>query len=271
MSEKLKIISLVKILIIKYIIPQINKENVISLCIESYSRGGTNKETSSCWDILLNCCLNYIGKNNISLIKTNPENLLIMDTGLLIKCIKICMDNIVDLEQLSSLLQILIQKGIANNIFELLYQEADKVKMCRCYDLQNINIDLLLNYFEPKNEPFSLPLINEDTVANNVIIVNNNDININNKFSDNFTSPFNLYDTDKNNSDINNKTISINSKEHSFLSTSLNSKKNTALNKANSNFTFGRNDGGTLNDSYINNSSLSESNNNPYILDNDEE
>ena len=42
MSEKLKIISLVKILIIKYIIPQINKENAISLCIESYSRGGTN-------------------------------------------------------------------------------------------------------------------------------------------------------------------------------------------------------------------------------------
>ena len=62
MSEKLKIISLVKILIIKYIIPQINKENAISLCIESYSRGGTNKETSSCWEILLNCCLNYIGK-----------------------------------------------------------------------------------------------------------------------------------------------------------------------------------------------------------------
>ena len=273
MSEKLKIISLVKILIIKYIIPQINKENAISLCIESYSRGGTNKETSSCWDILLNCSLNYIGKNNISLIKTNPEKLLIMDTGLLIKCIKICMDNIVDLEQLSSLLQILIQKGIANNIFELLYQEVDKVKMCRCYDLQNINIDLLLNYFEPKNQPFSLPLINEDTVVNNVIIVNNNDININNnnKFSDNFTSPFNLYDTDKNNIDINNKTISINSKEHSFLSTSLNSKKNPVLNKTNTNFTFGRNDGGALNDSNINNSSLSESNNNLYIYDNNEE
>ena len=273
MSEKLKIISLVKILIIKYIIPQINKENAISLCIESYSRGGANKETSSCWDILLNCCLNYIGKNNISLIKTNPEKLLIMDTGLLIKCIKICMDNIVDLEQLSNLLQILIQKGIANNIFEFLYQEVDKVKMCRCYDLQNINIDLLLNYFETKNQPFSLPLINEETVVNNVIIVNNNEININNnnKFNDNFTSPFNLYDTDKNNSEINNKTISINSKEHSFLSTSLNSKKNAVLNKANSNFTFGRNDGGTLNDSNINNSSLSELSNNLYIYENNEE
>ena len=274
MSEKLKIFSLVKILIIKYIIPQINKENAISLCIESYSRGGTNKETSSCWDILLNCSLNYIGKNNITLIKTNPEKLLIMDTGLLIKCIKICMDNIVDLEQLSSLLQILIQKGIANNIFQLLYQEVDKVKMCRCYDLQNINIDLLIKYFEPNNQPFSLPLINEDTVVNNIIIVNNNDININNnnnRFSDNFTSPFNLYDTDKNNSEINNKTISINSKEHSFLSTSLNSKKKDVLIKNNSNFTFGRNEGGTLNDSNINNSSLSESNNNLYIYDNNEE
>lgn len=62
MSEKLKIIALVKILIIKYIIPQINKDNVISLCIDAYTRGNSNHETTSCWDLLLNYSLNYIGK-----------------------------------------------------------------------------------------------------------------------------------------------------------------------------------------------------------------
>jgi hypothetical protein len=38
MSEKLKIISLTKILIIKYIIPQLNIDNAISLCIDAYTR-----------------------------------------------------------------------------------------------------------------------------------------------------------------------------------------------------------------------------------------
>ena len=262
MSEKLKIISLVKILIVKYIIPQINKENVISLCIDAYQRGNSNHETSSCWDLLLNYSLNYIGKNSISLIKTNPEKLLIMDTGLLIKCVKICMDNIVDLEQLSNLLQILIQKGIANNIFDLLYKEVEKVKMCRCYDSQNINIDSLLKYFETKNQPFSLPLINEETVVNNIIMVNNNDININN-VNRNSVSSFNLYDNEKNN--IHERNISINnpSKDQSFLSTSMNSKKNNYLNSTYSNFTFARNDENLFNTSNQNNNNsfnLSENN-----------
>ena len=267
MSEKLKIISLVKILIIKYIIPQLNKDNAITFCIDAYSRGGANKDTSDCWDILLNYSLSYISKNSVSLIKTNPEKLLIMDTGLLIKCVQICMDNIVDLEQLSSLLQILIQKGIANNIFELLYKEVDKVKMCRCYDSQNINIDSLLNYFS-KNQPFSFPLINEETITNNIIIVNNNDININNN---NNISPFFPYDTDKNNININEKNISISSKDHSFQSSSINSKKNILLNNTLSNLTFGRNDENSLNNSNTNNSNINDNYNNFNIYENNEE
>jgi hypothetical protein len=185
-----------------------------------------------------------------------------MDTGLLIKCVKICMDNIVDLEQLSNLLQILIQKGIANNIFDLLYKEVEKVKMCRCYDSQNINIDSLLKYFETKNQPFSLPLINEETVVNNIIMVNNNDININN-VNRNSVSSFNLYDNEKHN--IHERNISINnqSKDQSFLSTSMNSKKNNYLNSTYSNFTFARNDENLFNTSnQNNNNSLNLSENN---------
>ena len=269
MSEKLKIISLVKILIIKYIIPQLNKDNSISLCIDAYARGGSNKETVKCWDILLNYSLNYISKNSISLIKTNPEKLLIMDTGLLTKCVKICMDNIVDSEQLSNLLQLLIQKGISKNIFELLYKEVDKVKMCRCYDSQNINIDLLLNYFEPKNQPFSFPLITEDTITNKIIIINNSDINISN--NNNNVSPFILYDNDKSNNYNNEKNISIsnNSKEQSFLNTSFSSKNNNMfLNNTNTNFTFGRNDDNTLNNTNTNNSNISDINTNNSIYNN---
>ena len=282
MSEKLKIISLVKILIIKYIIPQINKDNAISLCIDAYTRGGSNKETSPCWDILLNYSLNYIGKNSVSLIKTNPEKLLIMDIGLLIKCVKICMDNIVEIEQLSSLLQILIQKDIAKNIFELLYIEVDKVKMCRCYDSQNINIDLLLNYFN-KNQPFSIPLINEETIENNIIIINNNDINSNNNINISKnkginTSPFFLYDTDKNNNNLNERNISFtsNNRDQSFQSTSIPSKKNIFLNNTISNYTFGRNDENSLNNSNINinnsSSNISEATTNNFnIQENNEE
>ena len=274
MSEKLKIISLTKILIIKYIIPQLNKDNVISLCIDAYTRGGANKDTSSCWDILLNYSLSYISKNSISLIKTNVDKLLIMDTGLLVKCIKICMDNIVDLEQLSNLLHILIQKGVASNIFELLYKEVEKVKMCRCYDSQNINIDLLLNYFSEKNQPFSLPLITEETILNNIIIVNNDNIKINNskKNSIQNISPFSLYDTDKNNININMGNIS---KDQSFQSTSMNSKKNIIFNNTLSNLTFGRNDDNSLNTSntYSNISDATNNNinNNFYMNENNEE
>ena len=157
------------------------------------------------------------------------------------------MDNIVDIEQLSNLLQILIQKGIASNIFDLLQKEVEKVKMCRCYDSQNINIDSLLNYFETKNYPFSLPLINEETVINNIIMINNNDISIN-KLNRNSVSPFMLYDNEKNNN-LYERNITINntSKEQSFLSTSMNSKKNNNLNYTNSNFTFARNDDSIFN------------------------
>ena len=265
MSEKLKIISLVKILIIKYIIPKINNENVISLCIDAYTRGSSNHETSSCWDLLLNYSLNYIGKNSITLIKTNSEKLLIMDTGLLIKCVKICMDNIVEPEQLNNLLQILIQKGISNNIFDLLYKEAEKVKMCRCYDSQNINIDLLLKYFETKTHPFSLPLINEETILNNIILVNNQDININN-VNRNSVSSFNLYDNEKNNNNTFERNISINnpSKDQSFLSTSMNSKRNNNLNNSttNFNFTFARNEENLFNTNNQNNNSINLTDNN---------
>ena len=265
MSEKLKIISLVKILIIKYIIPQINNENVISLCIDAYTRGNSNHETISCWDLLLNYSLNFIGKNSISLIKTNPEKLLIMDIGLLIKCVKICMDNIVDIEQLSNLLQILIQKGIATNIFDLLQKEVDKVKMCRCYDSQNINIDSLLNYFETKNHPFSLPLINEETVVNNIIMVNNGDISINN-LNKSVVSPFMLYDNEKNNIYERNITINNISKEQSFLSTSMNSKKVNNLNNTNSNFTFAKNDDSIFNLSNQTNSIYANENNSSFNM-----
>ena len=274
MSEKLKIVSLVKIIIIKHIIPKLNKENAISLCIDAYTKGGINKDTTECWDILLNYSLNYICKNSVSLIKTNPEKLLIMNTGLLIKCIKICMDNIVDFEQLGNLLQILIQKGIAKNIFDLLYKEVEKVKMCRCYDSQNINIDLLLRYFESENRPFSFPLINEETIINNIFIVNNQDININNINKNNNISPFHLYDTDKN-INISEKNISItnNSKDQSFLSTSINSKKNIFLNNTVSNLTFGKtvNDDSSLNNSNVTLSNLSDTNNNFNIYENIEE
>ena len=271
MSEKLKIISLTKILIIKYIIPQLNIDNAISLCIDAYTRGGSNKDTSACWDILLNYSLSFISKNSVSLIKTNVERLLIMDNDLLIKCIKVCMDNIVDLEQLSSLLQILIQKGIANNIFELLYKEAEKVKMCRCYDSQNIKIDLLLNYFNDKNQPFSFPLITEETILNNIIIVNNDNIKINNrnKNSINSISLFISYDTDKNGMNINLGNIS---KDQSFQSTSINSKKNILFNNTLSNLTFGRNDDNPLNTSNTN-SNISDvaNSNNFYMNENNEE
>jgi hypothetical protein len=186
------------------------------------------------------------------------------------------MDNIVDLEQLSNLLQLLIQKGLAKNIFELLYKEVDKVKMCRCYDSQNINIDSLLNYFEPNNQPFSFPLINEETIVNKMIIINNNDININNNSgSNNNVSPFILYDNDKgNNNNEKNISISNNSKEQSFLSTSFASKNNIFLNKTNSNFTFGRIDDNTLNNSNMNNSNISDiyiNNNINNTSDNEEE
>ena len=271
MSEKLKIISLTKILIIKYIIPQLNIDNAISLCIDAYTRGGSNKDTSACWDILLNYSLSFISKNSVSLIKTNVERLLIMDNSLLIKCIKVCMDNIVDLEQLSSLLQILIQKGIANNIFELLYKEDEKVKMCRCYDSQNINIDLLLNFFSDKNQPFSFPLITEETILNNIIIINNDNIKINNrnKNSINSISLFSPYDTDKNGMNINLGNIS---KDQSFQSTSINSKKNIMFNNTISNLTFGRNDDNPLNTSNTNsNISDTTNSNNFYMNENNEE
>ena len=188
-----------------------------------------------------------------------------MDIGLLIKCVKICMDNIVDIEQLSNLLQILIQKGIATNIFDLLQKEVDKVKMCRCYDSQNINIDSLLNYFETKNHPFSLPLINEETVVNNIIMVNNGDISINNP-NKSVVSPFMLYDNEKNNIYERNITINNISKEQSFLSTSMNSKKVNNLNNTNSNFTFAKNDDSIFNLSNQTNSIYANENNSSFNM-----
>ena len=246
MSEKLKIIPLVKILLIKNLIPKINKDNAITLAMDACSRGGSNEETANCWEQLLNFSIDCIAKNSVDLIKTNYDKFMIMDLNLLSRCIKICMDNIVDIEQLSNLLQILVERTKINNIFELLNEENNRVKMCRCFDMQNINIDPLIEYFDSNNinKPLSFPLIDEDSICNNNISVN----------TANKSKSFSLFDFDKSNNKVDSH---IDNKENNSENSNLNKKSNIL--PKNGNFTFSNNNN-------ISNSNKKKENNNNLSL-----
>ncbi len=189
MAENLKMFSLQKILIVKYIIPNMTKESALIFLKDTYKKS-ISKETKDCWTLLSNFSINCISKNSSSLIKSNISQFLTMDIELLIKCIEHSVNYLVEEIHLSLLLKLLIDKGYAKDIFELVNKVSEKFKMCRNFDVQNINIENIFNEHN-SNNPFYTYLINEETISKGEVDLNGN-------FNDNLsqnninTSPFYL-------------------------------------------------------------------------------
>ena len=217
MSENLQINSLQKILIIKYIIPNMTIESSILFLKDTYKKL-ISKECSECWTLLANFSLNCICKNSNYLIKNQKNHFLTMDIELLFKCIENSLFHLVEESHLSNLLKLIIDKGYACDIFELINKIGEKVKTCRNFDSQNINIEKVFeerksfneeNYF---NEPFETDLINSEMI-NKIYNENNNNSKIN-EYENKSISSFNLsecqYSTNnnlKNNNNNNNNNI----------------------------------------------------------------
>ena len=204
MSENLQINSLQKILIIKYIIPNMSIESSILFLKDTYKRL-ISKECSECWTLLANFSLNCICKNSNYLIKNQKNHFLTMDIELLFKCIENSLFHLVEESHLSNLLKLIIDKGYACDIFELINKIGEKIKTCRNFDCQNINIDNVFEngkkiYNEENNinnndnkyfnEPFETDLINSETI-NKIYNDNNSKIN---DYENKSISSFNLSD-----------------------------------------------------------------------------
>jgi len=247
MAENLKMFSLQKILIVKYIIPNMTKESALIFLKDTYKKT-ISKETKDCWNLLSNFSINCISKNSSSLIKSNISQFLTMDIELLIKCIEHSVNYLVEEIHLSLLLKLLISKGYAKDIFELVNKVSDKFKMCRNFDVQNINIESIFNT-HITNNPFYTYLINEDTVGKG-------EVNLNGEFNDNFnenniiTSPFCL---------SNSIFESSNKENYPF---------NVGLSNYNKLLSFGPDNNNNNNN--INNNNLNEKNNNIEKEKNDE-
>ena len=232
MAENLKMYSLQKILIIKYIIPNMTKESALIFLKDTYKKQ-ISKETIDCWNLLAHFSINCISKNSSSLVKSNSSQFLTMDVELLIKVIENSVNYLVEEIHLSLLLKLLISKGYANDIFELINKISNKFKMCRNFDIQNINIESIFIEHNDNN-PFFTYLINEETV-------NKCEIDSKGNYNENknniFTSPFYL---------SNSKIGSINKDNNSF---------NTRLSNYNKLFSFGI-DNNNLNDNIENNENI---------------
>ena len=159
LADFFMISSLQKILIVKYIIPNITKEIAIKFLKDGYNRQ-TTPETSDVWGLLVNFSLNCVAKNSNILIKNNRNELLGMNTDLLFKVVEQSAFYLIEENHLSSLIKLIIDVGYATDIFDLLIKLSKNCLNARNFDSQDIDLRHIRRMIDP-TEPMELVLLDE--------------------------------------------------------------------------------------------------------------
>ena len=84
-----------------------------------------------------------------------------MDIELLLKFIEFSVFYLVEEIHLSLLIKLLIDKGYASDIFDLIIKISSKFKTCRNFNYQNYNLEELLKK-QSRKEPFNKDIIHDD-------------------------------------------------------------------------------------------------------------
>jgi hypothetical protein len=165
-SDNLKIFPLQRILIVKFIIPNMTKEFSIKFLKDAYKKS-TTSETAEVWTLLANFSLNCIAKNSSILIKNNRNEFLGMEMDLLFKVVERSVFYLVEDIHLSNLIKIIIDRGFATDVFDLLIKLGKEYNNARSCNIQNVNLENMLRNID-SSMPGEFPLINEDVISNNL-------------------------------------------------------------------------------------------------------
>lgn len=148
------------------------KESALIFLRDTYKKTTPN-ETCDVWNLLANFSINCISKNSAILLKTHRNVFLSMDINLLFKCIELSLFYLVEEIHLSSLIRLIIEKGFATDIFDLLIKISKKFSTCRNYNSQQLNIKQFIVTMN-RNEPFSIDYITDKSLIKNNKSINDN-------------------------------------------------------------------------------------------------
>ena len=160
-----------------------------------------------------------------------------MDIELLLKFIEFSVFYLVEEIHLSLLIKLLIDKGYASDIFDLIIKISSKFKTCRNFNYQNYNLEELLKK-QSRKEPFNKDIIHDDYYLKDQ---NSSSNNSNNSILSNSVFSFGLSDKKENsNNNTKNSTMNQNTIEiQKFSSNSPNTNSAPDINiKKNKNPTF---------------------------------
>lgn len=115
-ADFLQMQDLCDIIIIKHIIPQLSKEEVLGLLKQASSR---EKEANPGWDYLFESCLVYAGQQSSFLVRNMRSECLSLPLQCVIKLVDSSMRYINNSEQTSLIIKLLIDLRYASCVFEL--------------------------------------------------------------------------------------------------------------------------------------------------------
>jgi hypothetical protein len=182
MADSLKIFALQKILIVKYILPKMTKESAITFVKDSFKRSISN-ENKDVWNLLSNFSLNCIAKHSSILIKNKRNEFLGMDLDLLMKCVEQSVFFLVEESQLGNLIRLIIDRGFATDIYDLLNTISKPYINAQNCHTQNIDLTYIFNQIDNR-KPIEIKLINEVSVENDTLDINESNKNLFHNFFD---------------------------------------------------------------------------------------
>jgi len=171
MANELQISELEKILIVKHIIPNMNRESCL-IFLKDSSNPILNEVNSKVWKLLGQFSLVCVAKNFSFLIKNCRNQIMGMDQYLLFISVEEALYHASDINEIQNIIKLVIETDYAFDIFELIYKLSKNFINARNFNSQNFDIKPILEKLDYL-KPIELPIIND------LIIYSKKNCNIN--------------------------------------------------------------------------------------------
>lgn len=159
LANNLEILEFEKILIIKYIIPNMKKESCIRFTKDTYKKL-VNESNKKFWRLLGDFSIYLVAKNFPFLIKNFRNQILGMEQELLFICVEEAISYTTDSFEVQNIIKLIIDTDYAFDIFDLLNKLSKLYVNAKNYNTQNFEIKSILNKIDC-TKPIELPLIND--------------------------------------------------------------------------------------------------------------
>jgi hypothetical protein len=160
-ADNLRVFTLQKILIVKYILPNMTKEASIKFLKDSYAKQ-LSSEVKDVWNLLATFSLNCLSKNSSQLIKSNRMEFLGMELDLLFKCIEQSVFYLVEDMHLINLIKLLIEIEYATDVYDLVTKLSKSYRPAKNFNTQNLEISELIIHLDPL-KPIEIAYLSDDS------------------------------------------------------------------------------------------------------------